>query len=123
MKNAILSLALAATIALAGCAGFFVSQNPCTGSNCGGGGSTTSGYFYVLNNQNSGSNQLAGFQVATGKISALTDGSVNLQNVLCLAISPNNKYLYVGTGAGVYYFSISSAGALTAGNSGAPISV
>jgi 6-phosphogluconolactonase len=120
MKNALLSIALAATIVLTGCAGFFQSQTG--GSGSGTGGSTTSGFFYVLNNVNSGTDQLVGYQITTGKLTTLTSGSANLSGVTCLTISPNDDYLYVGTTSGIYYFTISSAGVLTAGNSGAVIS-
>lgn len=122
MKNAFLSLALAATIALAGCAGFFVSQNPCTGTSCGGGTSTTSGFFYVLNGT---TQQIVGFQVASDKLTTLTGGTLSLSGVnpLCMAISPNKNYLYVGTISGIYYYTInSSTGALTVGNNGSIIS-
>lgn len=116
MKTALLSIALAATLALAGCSGFFVSQG--TGGG-GGGGSTTSGFFYVLNGL---TNQLVGYQVASGKLTALSNASESLSGLTCLAISHNDEYLYVGTTNGIYYFTISSAGALTAGNSGTVIS-
>jgi 6-phosphogluconolactonase (cycloisomerase 2 family) len=117
MKNAILSLALAATIALCGCAGFFVSQNPGGGS--GGGGSTTSGYYYVLNGA---TNQIVGYQITKGTVAPITGGTIALSGLTSESISPNNKFLYVGTNAGIYYYSIASTGALTIGNSGAPIS-
>ena len=121
MKNALLSLSLAATIALAGCAGFagfFQSQNPGGGSGGGGGSSTTSGLFYVLNGT---TNEIVGFQVVSDALKTVTNATINLPGLTCLAITHNNNYLYVGTTAGIYYYSISSAGALTLINNGQPI--
>ncbi len=117
MKKLLPALALSTALALAGCSGFFVSQNPGGGSG-GGGGSTTSGFFYILNATTS---QLVGYQVTTGKLSALGNATEPVSGPTSLAISPNDAYLYVGTVNGIYYYSISSAGALTAGNNGAVI--
>jgi 6-phosphogluconolactonase (cycloisomerase 2 family) len=120
MKNAILSLSLAATIFLVGCAGFFVSQNPCTGSDCSGGGgsSTTSGLFYVINQL---TNDVIGYQVTTGTLGAITNGSAPITGPTSIAMTPNNAYLYVGTTAGIYYYSVSSTGELTLENSAVPV--
>lgn len=108
MKNVFLSIALAATLALAGCSGFFVSQNP-----GGGGGGTDTGYFFVLNGT---TNYLVGLQVASNKITSLTGASEPLNGVSCVAISPNNNFLYVGTGTGIFFYSIDSTGKLTLGS-------
>ena len=40
----------------------------------------------------------------------------------CIAIAPGGGFLYVGTNAGIYLYTIGSGGALTAGNSGGTIS-
>lgn len=108
MKKSFLSIALAAILALTGCAGFFVSQNP----GGGGGGSTTSGFFYVLN---STTDQVVGYQVNNEKLSTLTGGTLPvISGLTCITISPNNKFLYLGTLNGIYAYSInSSTGALT----------
>jgi 6-phosphogluconolactonase (cycloisomerase 2 family) len=108
MKKVSLSIALAATIALTGCAEFFVSQN----SGSGGGNSTTSGFFYVLN---STTEQVVGYQVNNQKLATLSGGTLPVMSSLtAITISPNNKYLYLGFVGGIYAYSInSSTGALT----------
>jgi hypothetical protein len=79
----------------------------------GGGGGAASGVFYVLN---SGKQQLAGFSFASGSTTptAVTNSPYSLAAApLSMAISPNGGYLYVGTGGGIFVYSIGSGGVLT----------
>lgn len=104
-------LALAGTLLVAGCDHFW--DKPASGSGNGSGGGSASGVFYVLNQQAS---KVAGFSFAVGATTptAVTNSPYNLGiTPQALAISPNGNFLYVGTLAGTYAYSIGAGGALT----------
>jgi len=108
-------LALAVTVVLAGCKGFWDAP-----SDSGGGGSS-SGVFYVMNQ---GTQEVAGFSFASGSSTptAITSGTASLATTpTAIAIAPNGGYLYVSAG-GIFVYSISSSGALTLLNSNQAIS-
>lgn len=109
-------LALAIPLFLVGCKGFWAPP-----SSTGSGGSTTlsSGAFYVLNQ---GTNQIAGYSVASGKLTAINAYTLPVVSPFALAISPNGSFLYVGTASGIFLYDIGSGGALTLANSGQSIS-
>lgn len=109
-------LALALTALLTGCSGFF-DKPPDTG----GGGSTT-GVFYVLNQA---TQQVVGFAFASGSSTpaSFTSGTVTLGALpYALALSPGGSYLYVSTGGGLFAYSVASSGALTLLNNSQAIS-
>ena len=109
-------LALAGVALLSGCKDFW--KAPASG----GGGSTgsNSGDFYVLNQKTS---QVAAFNVASGKVTALSGSPYALSSVpFAMAVSPNGGFLYVSTAAGIYVYTVGSNGALILGNSGNAIS-
>lgn len=110
-------LALAIPLFLAGCKGFWTPPS----TSGGGGGSTTlsSGAFYVLNQ---GTNQIAGYSIATGKLTAINAYTLPVVSPFALAISPNGSFLYVSTASGIFLYSIGSGGALTLANNGQSIS-
>lgn len=116
-------LALAAApLLVAGCGNFW--KTPYTGN----GGCTTncpttgSGNFYVLNE---GTNQIAGYNIASGgTLTALSGSPFTLSaKPLSMSLSPGGSFLYVGTAAGIYVYSVDSAsGALTVANNGSVLS-
>jgi len=74
---------------------------------------------------NQGRQQVAGFAFTSGSTTptAVTNGSTTFAAVpLSMAISPNGGFLYVGTGGGIFVYSISSSGALTLLNNNLAIS-
>ncbi len=112
--------ALAATVVLTGCKGFW-SALPSTGGS-GGTTGTASGVFYVLNQKTA---QVGAFSFASGStIPAAVSGSPYALGTVPLAmtISPNGSFLYVSTTTGIYLYDIGLGGALTLGNGGQVIS-
>jgi 6-phosphogluconolactonase len=113
-------LALAGPLLLAGCKGFW--DAPTTSGSGDGTGTTSasSGDFYVLN---AAKNQIAGFYVNAGNLTALSGSPYDVAATpVAIAVAHNNNFLYVSTAAGIYLYSIASSGQLTIGNSGNPIS-
>lgn len=109
--------ALALLVFAGGCKGFW-NAPASTGS---GTGSTTetSGDFYVLNVQ---TNQVAGYYVKAGTITALPGSPYTVPATpLAITVAPNNNFLYVSTADGVYLYTISSTGQLTLGNNSGAI--
>jgi 6-phosphogluconolactonase (cycloisomerase 2 family) len=117
----ILSMAFAAaalvfTGALTGCAGFWQPITTTTMNNTGIGD-----FVYVGKNS---STTLAGYQIGTGgTLTAIGSGLTVGAAPTSLVISPNNEFLYAGTISGIYAYSISSTGALSALNGGNAIAV
>ena len=112
-------LFLAAAPLVSGCSGFWDVPS---GSGSGGGG-TTSGAFYVLNQK---TQQIAGYTLTSGSTSltAVPSSPYSLGTTVpySLAISPNGSFLYMGTVVGIYAYSIASTGALSILNNGQVIS-
>lgn len=109
-------LALAVTLGLAGCKGFWDAP-----ADSGGTGTTTltSGRFYVLN---STTNQIAGYYVNAGTLTALSGSPYTAPTgALAIAVAPNNNFLYVSALNGIYAYTISSSGVLTIANGGSAI--
>jgi 6-phosphogluconolactonase len=111
----------AAPLGLAGCGNFwqdpYTTSSTCT-TTCP---TTASGNFYVLNE---GTNQIAAYNIASGgTLTAISGSPYTLAaKPLSLAIAPSGSYLYVGTAAGVYMYTIdTTTGQLTVGSSGQPI--
>jgi 6-phosphogluconolactonase len=113
-------LVLAMVPLVSGCDHFWDKPS---GSGGGGGNGSASGIFYVLNHKTP---EVAGFSLAPGstKMTAVTNSPYSLAaRPTSLAISPNGGFLYVGTDAGIYAYSIDGAtGALTLLNSNTVIS-
>lgn len=116
-------IAASAPIALAGCGNFWQAPNgtgssTCT-TNCP---TTTSGNFYILNQA---TNQIAGYNIASGgTLTAITGSPYALAaKPFAIAIAPGGAYLYVSTTAGIYLYTVdSTTGELTLGNSNNVIS-
>ncbi|MHB1701047.1 MAG: lactonase family protein [Acidobacteriaceae bacterium] len=104
--------------ALAGCGKFFV---PVTTTPGGGGTTGTGDYVYVANGS---TNTIVGYSIAkaTGALTT-TPGSPYTVGIspTALAITANNSFLFVGGYGGLYEYSISSTGALTALNGGSAL--
>jgi 6-phosphogluconolactonase len=113
-------LFLAAAPLLSGCKGFWDVPS---GSGGSGGGGTTSGVFYVLNQKTA---QIAAYTIASGSttLTAVTNSPYSLGTTVpySLAISPNGGFLYVGTVVGIFVYSVGSDGSLTILNGGQVIS-
>lgn len=100
---------------VAGCSGFW---NPpaSSGSGSGNGGCTTncttasSGLFYILNA--SITPQVVGEVISSGKLAAITGGTVNLVSAPYAMALDGSSFLYVSTTAGIFGYPISSSGAL-----------
>jgi 6-phosphogluconolactonase len=117
MRPRWIKLALAASILLAGCKGFWTPPASSSGS-----GSTTasSGNIYVLN---AATNQVAGYNVSAGALTALPGSPYTVPTTpLAIAIAPSGSFLYVSTSEGIYLYSVSSTGQLALSNASAPIS-
>lgn len=100
---------------LPGCADFWVS--PSDGGSSGG--CTTncttlsSGNFYILSN--SGTPQIVGESIASGKLTGISGSPWNLgMPSYSMAISPNGANLYVSTTAGVIMYPVSNGSLGTA---------
>ena len=111
------ALALVMLAFLGGCKGFWNAP----ASSGGGTGTTTesSGNFYVLN---IATNQVAGYYVKTGALTALPGSPYTVPATpLAITVAPNNNFLYVSTADGVYLYTIASNGSLSLGNNSGPI--
>ncbi|MGB6191535.1 MAG: beta-propeller fold lactonase family protein [Terracidiphilus sp.] len=120
MKGNWAKMALAALVLLlvAGCKGFWDAPDN------GGTGTNLSGYFYVINTQNS---QIAGYAINSSGVLTAVAGSpytlpASVLPISAIAVSPNNNFLYASTGGGIFLYTIASDGSLTLGNSSASIS-
>ena len=100
---------LAATLLLSGCRNFWVSANNTCTTNCS---TISSSVFYVLNS-NAGQVEIAGFSIVNGTLTPLTGSPYGLPWPYSITVAPNNKFLYVGTQAGIYLYTIGSGGVLT----------
>lgn len=100
--------ALVLLTGLSGCKGFFTAVNNSTGGSTGG-----TSYVYV---SNAGST-LSEYSLSGTTLTALSGSPIALTVApTTIAISPNNSFLYVGTGTGVFMYTIGSNGELTEGN-------
>jgi 6-phosphogluconolactonase (cycloisomerase 2 family) len=100
-----------------GCGQFFPPVT--TGSGSGSGGATGD-YLYVANS-NPSLNTIAGFSIASAKLSTATSSPYAIGTTpTTMAITPNNKFLYVADAAvgAIYGYVINSNGSLTAINNG-----
>lgn len=103
---------------LAGCKGFWnaPASNPTTTPT-----TLSSGDFYVLN---AATDQVAGFYVNAGTLTALSGSPYALSAApIAITVAPNNAFLYISTLGGIFVYNINtSTGQLTIGNSGQAIS-
>src|ERR1700744_4994917 len=100
-------LGTASITVLSGCGkDFFQAQN-----NSGGTGSSTFAYI-----SNSGGT-LSEYSLSSGALAALSGSPASLSLApTCIAVSPNDAFVYVGTADGVFLYTINSDGTLTEGN-------
>jgi 6-phosphogluconolactonase (cycloisomerase 2 family) len=106
------AVASVAAVAVAGCAGFWSPLTSTTSAGCTTSCTTaTGGDFYILNAA-SGSPQIAGEQIISGKLTAISGSPWSVPAApYSMAIAPSGNFLYVSTAAGVYVYAI-SGGAL-----------
>jgi 6-phosphogluconolactonase (cycloisomerase 2 family) len=109
------SVLLVGLLALTGCGKFFQPET-------GGGGGTTSGDLLYVANSNASNLTIAGFTIASAKLSVTNSSPYSVGvTPYSVAVTPDNAFLYVGTLAGIYVYTINSDGSLTVGNSGTPV--
>jgi 6-phosphogluconolactonase (cycloisomerase 2 family) len=96
-----------------------VEVSSSSGTCSSGGGSGTSGIFFVLNQTTS---QIVVEKLVSGSLSNIGSVTTPASHPLAMAIAPNGNFLYVSTLNGIYVYTISSGGTLTLGNGGAAIS-
>lgn len=112
---------LTGLLVLAGCGQFFPPLKN-NGGGGGGGGSTTGNYLYVANSAPK-LDTIAGFSLSGGSLSS-TSGSPYKSPLLpsCMAMTPDNSRLYVGSTSGaIYLYTVGSDGSLSLGNGGTPV--
>jgi 6-phosphogluconolactonase len=97
------------------CAAVTTSSATCTPSpGNGNGGSGGSGNFYVLNQ---GTRQVVGYSIASGVLTNISGSPYTLSaDPFSIAIAPNGNFLYVGTAAGIFLYTIQAGGQLTLAN-------
>lgn len=85
------------------------SSGTCSASN-----GSSSGVFYVLNQQ---TKQIAAYSIASGALAQVSGSPYTLSAApYSIAVAPNGGFLYVGTAAGIFLYSIGSGGTLTLAN-------
>lgn len=109
------ALAAVAALPLAtGCPGFFVYPG-----SLNGGSSATGDYVYVAN---ATTQSLAGFSIATGTLTAVTNSPYGLSFIpTAVAVNPANTIVFVAGNSTIYAFAIESGGALSALNNGSAV--
>jgi 6-phosphogluconolactonase (cycloisomerase 2 family) len=101
---------LAVLLLQAGCKNFWQTTPSVCVTNCP---TISSGIFYVLNSS-AGQIEIAGYSIVNGSLTALTGSPYVLPSTpYAIAVAPNNNFLYVSTGSGIYLYTIGSSGALT----------
>lgn len=111
----VVPLLLLFALFLTGCNGFFFKE---TTSNTGGGtGTSASNYVFVAN---VGANSVTGLGISTaGALSTLSGSPVSLTTApLAIAVSRDNKFLWVGTVSQIFGYSISTTGTIAPLNGG-----
>jgi len=121
-----MAAALAAMVtALSGCGSFFVYPGSSSTT-------TNTGDYVYVSNSTTGTTYINGYSLSSGTMAALSGSPINLNFVpSAMAITPNNDLLFVASvlGNGIYSYSISTSGTLTAENSsvavagGNPVSI
>ncbi len=108
-------LMAAAVLTLTGCGNFFVPE-PNTGGG-GGGGTNTGNRAYVIN---ASSNNIAGFTVGTGTLTAVPNSPLTVGYAPAAAVTmPDNTFLYVAGPGAIYVYTINTDGSLSVGSRGA----
>jgi len=93
-----------------------VSNNSSTCSASGG----ASGVFYVINQT---TDQIVALNItSTGTVNTIGTYSLPASLPGAIAVAPNNKFLYVSTGVGIYVYTIGSTGGLTIANGSQAVS-
>ena len=117
---------MALLLPLTACANFFQCENascPSTTTSTGSTSTTTNtGDFAYVANSSAGTTYLSEYSISGSALSSL--GTLSLGYIpVALAVAPSNSYLYVAStpgsaSPGVFLYSISSTGELSAANSG-----
>jgi 6-phosphogluconolactonase (cycloisomerase 2 family) len=101
---------------VAGCGDFWQAPSTTTSTSCTTNCTTaTSGNYYILNSSSSGSSQIIGESIVSGKLNGLSGSPYAVPSTpYAMAIDPTGSFLYVSTLNGIYLYTIdASTGALT----------
>ncbi len=101
--------------ALTGCNGFFVCQKASCPTSTTGTTTTNTGDYAYVSNTTSSTSSIAAYNVASGALTAISGSPFSLGYVpLAMVVSPNNSFLYAGSGnGGIFLYTIASSGALS----------
>lgn len=114
MRRLALMMVIGAVAALTGCDGFFVPVVPVPPASKGN-------YVYVAN---SSKNSVSGFAVGTGTLKSVPNSPLALgYTPVAMAITPNNKFLYVVAPGNINVYTINSDGSLTASSGGTGVAI
>jgi 6-phosphogluconolactonase (cycloisomerase 2 family) len=114
-------LIVAAVLSLTGCGDFFRPEPKAANSGGGGGGGTTGNRAYVIN---ATANNVAGFTVGTGTLTAVPNSPLALLYAPAAAVTmPDNSFLYVAGPGAIYVYTINADGSLTGATGGAAVAI
>lgn len=121
----VLMMAAVGVITLTGCGGFFppVTPTPPPGS--------TENYAYVANTTgttasgtNSATGTVSGFTVGTGTLKAVSGSPLTLgYQPVAMAVTRNNKFLYVATLGNINVYTINADGSLSTPSTGTGVAI
>jgi 6-phosphogluconolactonase (cycloisomerase 2 family) len=119
LRPVALMAGLLSGLLMTGCAGFFQPQGSSSGT--GSTGSGNGDYVYVAS---SGTNTINGFEISSATLTAVSGSPFTLSYApTALAVTIPDTFLYVGTAAGIYGYSIGTGGTLTALENGIALQV
>ena len=122
MRLVVWLIVVAVLTALTGCGDFFRPEpNNGGGGGGGGGGGNTGNRAYVIN---ATANNVAGFTVGTGTLTAVPSSPLALGYAPAAAATmPDNTFLYVAGPGAIYVYTINADGSLTAATGGAAVAI
>ena len=118
MKTGKWAVLLVAALFVSACGDFW--QPPSSSSSSGSSSTLSSGAFYIANQQ---TDQIAAYTIVSGALTAISGSPYSLTSApFAIAVAPSGAFLYVGTGQGIFLYTIASGGALTLANNSQVIS-
>lgn len=105
-----------AAMVLTGCSGFFVPVVPVPPG-------STGNYVYVANSATN-TNTVSGFAIGAGTLKAVPNSPLALGfTPVAMAVTRNNKFLYVAAPGNINVYTINSDGSLTAASEGTGVAI